>query len=174
MRVLVKKMSKMGLLKAYLVIGALIMAAAVIGLPLGMALADVEMMKNPYILGTLGVAMVLFALVGYCLFIRPYILYHKFPEVQAETDGEFLYIHTKKEAKIPLANIERIYVNADLPYIYQKEFLAEFLVHIFSNEYGDIRLEIPGYGKYKMRFIGQVKDTANELTAFLEGVMNRA
>ena len=174
MRVLVKKMSKLGLLKAQLIIGALVMAAAVIGLPVGMALTDIEMLKNPYVLGTIVVAMILFALVGFFIFVRPYILYHKFPEVQVEADEQFLYIHTKKEAKIPLANIERIYVNADLPYLYQKEFLAEFLVHIFSDEYGDIRLEIPGYGKYRMRFIGQVKNTANELAAFLEGVMNKA
>ena len=40
---------------------------------------------------------------GHLRFVRPYCLYLKLPEIQAEYDDEFLYIHAKKEAKIPLA-----------------------------------------------------------------------
>ena len=174
MTVLARKITKLGLLKFQIVIGSLVMAAAIIGLPLGIMFADSSLMTNPYILGTIFIGMLFFALVGFICFIRPYILYRKFPEVQAETDGEFLYIHTKKEAKIPLASISKVYVRADLPYLLQKEFISEFLVHMFSGEYGNVVLEISGYGKYKMRFIAQAKATEQELALFLNNAMNQA
>ena len=172
MRTLVKKMSKLGLLKVELVVGTLIMAAAMLGLPIGILAADPALMANPYILGVVAIGMLFFGLVGYFCFIRPYVLYRKLPSVQAETDGEYLYIHTKKEAKIPLSALSSATVYTHLPFLYQKEFLREFLIHIFSDEYGDIVLEIPGYGKYKMRFVAHVKEEANALHYFLQGVMN--
>ena len=172
MRILVRKMSSLGLLKVELIIGTLIMAAAVIGLPVGIALTDVTLMLNPYVLGVIGVGMLLFGLVGYFIFIRPYILYRKLPAVQAETDGEFLYIHSKKEAKIPLSNLESATVYVDLPYIYQKEFLSEFIIHIFSEYYGTVILELPGYGKFKMRFVANAEESGDNLIRFIREVLD--
>ena len=172
MRILVRKMSSLGLLKVELIIGTLIMAAAVIGLPVGIALTDVTLMLNPYVLGVIGVGMLLFGLVGYFIFIRPYILYRKLPAVQAETDGEFLYIHSKKEAKIPLSKLESATVYVDLPYIYQKEFLSEFIIHIFSEYYGTVILELPGYGKFKMRFVANAEESGDNLIRFIREVLD--
>lgn len=172
MRILVRKMSSLGLLKVELIIGTLIMAAAVIGLPVGIALTDVTLMLNPYVLGVIGVGMLLFGLVGYFIFIRPYILYRKLPAVQAETDGEFLYIHSKKEAKIPLSKLESATVYVDLPYIYQKEFLSEFIIHIFSEYYGTVILELPGYGNFKMRFVANAEETGDNLIRFIREVLD--
>lgn len=39
------------------------------------------------------------------MLIRNYLLYRRLPVVQAETDGTYLYIHSKKEAKLPLVDI---------------------------------------------------------------------
>ena len=172
MNILVRKMSKFGILKLQLVIGCLIMLAAMIAFPLAMLSFNAELMKNPYILGTAAIVMLIFGSAGSFCFVRPYILYRKFPVVQAETDGEFLYIHTKKEEKIPLADIKDAYVWVELPYLYQKEFIAEFLIHLFSEEYGDVVVEIPGYGKYKMRFVAHARAVAGDLTSLFNGLKN--
>ena len=174
MRVLIRKMNGLGLLKLELIIGALIMAAAVIGLPAGIMSIDIALMANPYGLGVVLIGILMFGSVGFFCFVRPYILYRKLPEVLAETDGEFLYIHAKKEAKIPLADLSDAYVRIELPYLLQKEFLAEFIIHIFSEEYGNVVLEMPGKGTYRMRFVAHAKDAANELRYFINAVSTNA
>ena len=118
-------------------------------------------------IGVVVVGMLFFGLVGFFMFIRPYLLYRKLPAVQAEADSEFLYIHTKKEAKIPLSELSEATVRVDLPYLLQKEFLREFIIHLFSEEYGDVILEIPGYGVYRMRFVANAELSANELARFI-------
>ena len=165
-------MKGLGLLKIELVIGALIMAVAVIGLPAGIMAIDIALMANPYVVGVVIIGILMFASVGFFGFIRPYILYRKLPDVQAETDGEFLYIHAKKEAKIPLSSLSDAYVRVELPYLLQKEFLAEFIIHLFSEEYGNVVLEIPGKGSYRMRFVSHAKDAANELRYFIDVANN--
>ena len=166
MRALIRKMNGLGLLKLELIIGTLIMAAAVIGLPAGIMSIDIALMANPYVLGVVLIGILMFGSVGFFCFVRPYILYRKLPEVQAETDGEFLYIHTKKEAKIPLSDIELATVYVDLPFIYQKEFLVEIIIHLFSEEYGTVTLELPGHGNFKMRFVANAEDTGDSLIRF--------
>ena len=167
MRVLIRKMKGLGLLRLELAIGALIMAAAAIGLPIGIMSIDVALMVNPYVVGVVLVGILMFCSVGFFCFVRPYILYRKIPDVQAEFDGEFLYIHTKKEAKIPLSELSEAYVRIELPYLLQKEFLAEFIIHLFSGEYGNVVLEIPGRGSYRMRFVAHAREAANELANFI-------
>ena len=172
MQTLVRKMSNLGLLKMQLVLRAVLMAVAALALPIGLVVMDVTLLANPYIWGAIVGAMLLFGLVCYFGSIRPYTLYHKTPTVLAETDGEFLYIHTKEEAKIPVADLEDSFVHVSLPYLYQKEFVADFLVHMFSERYGDIYLEVPGYGEYRMRFVSNVSETANELIGFIRTAIN--
>lgn len=167
MNVLVTKMQKLGLLIVYLVVGALIMAGAVILMPLGILLTDPTLLLNPYVLGVILIAMLFFALVGYFIFVRPYFLYRKTPDVQVEYDEDYLYIHGKKSAQIPLASLYDVDVYVNLPYILQKEFIAELIVHIFSSQYGDIVIDIPEYGSYKLRFVPNVNETANNLIDFL-------
>ena len=175
MRILVKKMSNYGILKLEVVLGILIIAASFIGFPISMfSMLDAEVMANPYVLGFMAIVILSFASVGFFCFIRPYIVYRKTPAVQLETDGEFLYIRTKKRAKIPLSKIPRANVRFELPYIYQKEFLREFVMHKLSEEYGTVVLTIPGYGTYKMRFVSRAKATANNLMSFIDNSMNNA
>jgi hypothetical protein len=149
-------------------IGILMMAAGTIGLPVGILVVDATLLSNPYLLGVVAVGMLFFASVGFFGYIRPYMIYRKLPKVLVETDGKYLYIHTKKEAKIPLSALDGATVSCSLPYLYQKEFLDEFLVHLFSDKYGDIYLEVPRYGKYRLRFVSQVEETSKKLLRFIE------
>ena len=172
MKPLVKKTGKLGLLKLELVLGALIMAAALLALPIGIFVYDASLMANPYLLGTVGVGMLFFGLVGFFGFIRPYFQCKKTPDVLVETDGKYLYIHVKKEAKIRLSELTEASVDVDLPYLLDKEFLKEFLIHLFSEEYGTLILRLEGYGKFKLRYVSRASDTANELIHFLDRAMN--
>ena len=167
MKPLVKKMKKLGLLKLQIILGTLIMAAAIIGLPVGIMVTDITLFAYPIVWGVLLIGMLFFVLAAYIGFIRPYLLYRKTPDVLAETDGKYLYVHAKKEAKIPLADLSDATVHVWLPYIYQKEFLAEFIIQLFSERYGDVVLDVPGYGTYRMRFATDVRATAQHLADFI-------
>ena len=168
MKVLVSKMRKLKLLKVELILGSIIMTAVVIGIPVSLMIVDITLLTNPYILFTVGVAMLLFALVDYFIFIRPYKIYRKTPMEQLVVDDEFLYVHTQKEAKIPLKELYNCNVRVELPFLYQREFLKEIIIHIFSDKYGDVVLEVPNYGKFKMRFVAEADKVASELVLFIE------
>lgn len=167
MKVLVKKMSSFGILKAQMIFGAIIMAAVVIALPVGIATTDASLLLNPYILGVVVVGMLIFAAFAYFLFIRPFFTYRKSPEVLAETDGEYLYIYGKKQAKIPLLDLDGAVVTYHLPFIYSKELVAVLLTYLFSDKYGDLSLDVPDYGSYRLCFVSDVKATADKLITFL-------
>ena len=170
MKTLVKKMSAFGILKAQMFFGAIVMIAAMVCLPIAILTSeDPSLLLNPYILGVAIITLVIFALFAYFLFIRPYFIWRKSPEVLAESDGEYLYIHGQKQAKIPLSDLAGATVTYHLPFIYSKEFLAVLLTHLFSENYGDLSLDVPGYGRYRLCFVSHVKATADELLAFLCG-----
>ena len=173
MRILVTKMKSFGILRAQLIIGALVMLAAMIMLPVGIMQVDPSMLLNPYVLGVVIIGMLMFGLFAYFLFIRPYFIYRKSPDVLAETDGEYLYVYGKKQAKIPLSKLEGASVFVGLPFLYSKEFIAVLMIHLFSEQYGDLTLDVPGYGSYKLRFVSNVRETADELLTFLNESVNR-
>ena len=168
MKTLVTKMNKLGLLKFVLITYAVIMIALALAMPITILILDVTLFANPTVIGMCLIAVLFFGGLGYLTFIRPYVIYRKLPEVLAETDGEFLYIHGKKEAKIPLSDISNVTVYTHLPYILQQGFLREFIIHIFSSNYGDIELDIPGYGDYKLPFVANVADVSDEVIKFLD------
>lgn len=174
MEQLVKKTARGWALKLDFIARALLMVAAIVMLPVGIGITDVTLLKNPYILAVIGAGMLFFAMVGYFFCVRPYRIYCRTPEVQLESDGEFLYIHTKKEAKIPISELSNVTIYSYLPYLYQKEFLEEILVHLASDAYGQIHLSVPGYGTYKMLYVAQVKKTAKELENYINRVTNCA
>lgn len=174
MRVLVRKMEKLGLLKVEIVVGIIVMAVALIGLPVGTFASMPALLAEPMAWGIVLIGMAFFAFAGYLCFVRPYVLYRKFPEVQAETDGEFLYIHANKEATIPLSLITEASVRVELPYLLQKEFLREFILHLFSEQYGNVVLDVEGYGTFRMRFVPHAQDTADELIHFINQAINKA
>ena len=172
MKPLAKKMRSFGILKVQLVIGAVMMVAAMVGLPVSIIMGDPSLLLDPYVLGVVLVGMLMFGSFAYFLFIRPYFLYQKLPEVLAETDGEYLYIHGKKEVKIPVADLDGTVVDVDLPFIYSSEFLAVFIVHLVSENYGDIELDVPGYDSYKLHFVSNVQESANNIIAFITAALN--
>ena len=170
MKILIAKMSNLKLLKFELILGALVMLAAFIMIPLSIFSIDIELMKNIVVWAFVLGLMLIVALIGIFGFIRPYFAYKKLPEIQAETDGEFLYIHTKKEAKIPLASLANATVTFDLPFMYQRVFLRQIIIHFFSDEYGSVVLEVPEYGTFKMPYVAHVKEAAQDLAYFVDEV----
>ena len=172
MNVLVKKMSSLKLLKVELIGGTIFSAIAMIGLPVGLFCVAPMLLTEPLAWVIVLCGMLFFGLVGYGLFVHPYRLYLKLPEIQAEYDDEFLYIHSKKEAKIPLAEITYVNISAELPFLLHESFLREILIHFCSDEYGRIDLDIDGFGSYKLYFVPHAKDMESELFRFFDGVMN--
>ena len=164
MKVLVKKMSKFAILKFEMVIGAIIMLAAMILLPVGIIAEDASLMLNPYVFGVVAVGMLMFGSFAYFLFMRPYFLYRKSPEVLAETDGKYIYIYGQKQAKIPLSDFDGAVITFQL--------IAVLLTYFFSEKYGDLILDVPGYGSYKLRFVANAQDAANKLTYFIRNEIN--
>ena len=172
MKTLVKKMRKVGVLKFQMVLGAIVMIAAMIALPVSIIIGDPSIILNPYVLGVVLIGMLMLALFAYFLFMRPYFLYRNSPEVLVETDGKYLYIHGKKEVKIPVADLDGTVVDVDLPFIYSSEFIAVFIVHLVSENYGDIELDVPGYDSYKLHFVSNVQESANNIIAFITAALN--
>ena len=160
-------MSSFGILKLEMLIGAIIMVAAMIVLPVGIAVEDASLLLNPYVLLVVVIGMLMFGAFAYFLFMRPYLIYRKSPEVLAQTDGEYVYLYGKKQARIPLSAFAGATVTFQLPFIYSNELIAVFLVHMFSEQYGDLILDVPEYGSYRLRFVSNAKETADALISFL-------
>ena len=172
MNVLVRKMSSLKLLKVELIFGTIFSAIAMIGIPVSMFCLAPDLLRVPLAWGIACGIILFFGLVGYGLFVHPYRLYLKLPDVQLEYDDEFLYIHSKKEAKIPLAELSYVQITAELPFLLHESFLREILIHLCSDEYGRIDLDIDGFGSYKLYFVPHAKDMESELLRFFDGVMN--
>jgi hypothetical protein len=149
------------------------MVLAMVVPPVAILMFDASLFLNPYVLGVVLIGMLMFGLYAYFLFIRPYLLYPKLPEVMVEADGEYLYIHGKKEAKIPLADLDGTSTFVHLPFLFSSEFAAIFVTYMLSEKYGDIDLDIPGYGSYKLRFVSNVQETADKLIAFINEELNK-
>ena len=172
MKPLIKKMSSLKLLKVELIFGTIFSAIAMIGIPVSIFCIAPDLLREPLAWGiAFGVAL-FFGLVGYGLFVCPYRLYLRLPDVLAEYDDEFLYIHSKKEAKIPLAELTYVNITAELPFLLHVSFWREILIHLCSDEYGRIDLDIDGFGSYKLYFVPHAEDMESELFRFFDGVMN--
>lgn len=172
MNVLVRKMPSLKLLKVELILGTIFSVIAMIGIPVSIFCLTPDLLREPLAWGIAFGVMLFFGLVGYGLFIRPYRLYFKLPDVQLEYDSEFLYIHSKKEAKIPLAELTYVNITAELPFLLHGGFLREILIYLCSDEYGRIDLDIDGFGSYKLYFVPHAEDMKGELLNFFNGVMN--
>ena len=172
MKTLVRKMSSLKLLKVELILGTIFSSIAMIGIPVSIFCVAPDLLREPLAWGIALGIMLFFGLVGYGLFVRPYRLYLKLPDVQLEYDDEFLYIHSKKEAKIPLADLTYVRITAELPFLLHESFWREILIHLCSDEYGKIELDIDGFGCYKLYFVPHAEDMESELLRFFDGVMN--
>ena len=165
-------MGSLKLLKVELIGGSVLSGIALIGFPVSLFCVAPVLLSEPLAWVIVLIGMLFFGSVGYLLFVRPYRLYRKLPEIQAEYDDEFLYIHSKKEAKIPLSEITYVNITAELPFLLHESFLREILLHFCSDEYGRIDLDIDGFGSYKLYFVPHAKYMEGELLRFFEGVMN--
>ena len=174
MKPLVRKMSSLKLLKVELILGIVFSAVAMIGIPVSIFCLAPDLLREPLAWGIVLLVILFFGLVGYFRSVRPYRMYLELPDVQAEYDDKFLYIHGKKSAKIPLSDLEDAYIDFTLPFIYSKEFVAMLVVHLTSEKYGDLVLEVPGYGKFKMHFVADVQATAYSLARFVGGASNNS
>ena len=172
MKTLVKKMGSLKVLKVELIGGSIFSALAMTVIPISIFCIAPALLTEPLAwLIALGVVL-FFGSVGYGLFVRPYRLYLKLPEILAEYDDEFLYIHSKKEAKIPLSELTYVNITAELPFLLHESFLREILIHFCSDEYGKIVLDIDGFGSYKLYFVPYAKQMEGKLLRFFEDVMN--
>ena len=172
MKTLVRKMDSLKILKVELIGGTVCSVLAMIGIPVSIFCIAPALLRKPLAWGIVFGIILFFGLVGYGIFARSYRLYIKLPEIQAEYDDEFLYIHSKKEAKIPLADLTCVHITAELPFLLHKSFLREILIHLCSDEYGRINLDIDGFGCYNLYFVPHAKDMESELLRFFDGVMN--
>ena len=167
MRTLVTKMNKLGLLRFVLIYYAVIYIALALVMPITILLLDPSLFLNPTILIIVIIAVAFFGTIGYFTFIRPYIEYNKLPEVLAETDGEFVYFHGKKEVKISIMDLSYCYMDVDVPHIFHPGFLREFIIHKFSSDYGTIVLNVPSYGTVKMQFVANAEEVGKELLNYI-------
>ena len=173
MKILAKKMKSFGILRVQMILGAIVMAVAMIALPVALLVFNPSLLLDPYVLGVVLIGMLIFGFFAYFTAIRPYFLYQKTPDVLVETDGTYLYIHGKKEAKILLTELDGTSTFVHLPFLYSNEFASVFATYMLSEKYGDIDLDIPGYGEYKLRFVSDVTKTSNNLIAYINEVLNR-
>lgn len=167
MNVLVSKMEKLGLLKFVLIYYAVVYIALALVLPVTILLLDASLFLNPTILGIVIIVVLFFGMIGYFTFIRPYIVYKKLPQVLAETDGEFVYFHGKKEAKISLVDLSYCYMDIHVPHVFQHGFIREVIIHKFSFNYGSIILNVPSYGTVKLQFVANAEAVAKELLDYI-------
>ena len=167
MKTLVTKMDKLGLLRAVLIYYAVIYIALAFVLPVTVLILDPVLLLNPTILCMVIIAVSFFGLIGYFSFIRPYIVYKKLPQILAESDGEFVYFHTNKEAKISLHDLSYCYMDTRVPYIFQHGFIREFIIHKFSSNYGSIILDVPGHKTVKLQFVANAEYVSSELLNYI-------
>ena len=172
MRVLARKIQSFGLLKTQMIIGAITMFLVVGMIPLTIVIADPTVLLDPFVLCIAIAGMLLFGLFGYFLFIRPCLIYRKLPDVLVEADGEYLYIHGEKEAKIPFPDLDGTTTFVHLPFLFSNERVGVLFTHLVSERYGDIDVDVPGYGSFKLRFVSNVQQTADELLVFMNFVLN--
>lgn len=172
MRIFVRKISKLGPLKYRMIGITLVSLAATVGLMAVFTMVDISLWLNPVVLLVFLGGMLFFGSVAYFFGIRPYFIYRSLPEVLVEADGEFLYIHNRKEAKIALCDIDEVTVDVDLPYsLVQDRFWEELILHLCSERYGTVILEIPGHGKFKIRFAANAQEAGDSLFDFLKNVV---
>ena len=160
-------MDKLGLLKFVLIYYAVIYIALALVLPVTVIILDPSLLLNPTILGMVIASVLFFGMIGYFTFIRPYFVYKKLPQVLAESDGEFVYFHGKKEAKISLIDLSYCTIETNVPHVFQHGFMREIIIHKFSSNYGAIILNVPSYGTVKLQFVANAEDVARELLDYI-------
>lgn len=136
------------------VLGILTILAFVIALPVALLFYMPEAMAEPLMWAVLAGVALFFGGGGYLMLVRPYNIYKKLPEIQAQTDGTNLYIYGKKEAVIPLRNMEGFSCFASP---------ENLLIQMLADGYGVVTLEVPEYGKFKFYHVSHANQVPDKL-----------
>ena len=168
MKLIAKKTKHFSMFVMELIFGMVMTLGLVVVLPLSLLFLDITLFANLTFTVVILAIMLIFGLIAFFGFIRPYFIYRKMPEVQAETDGEYLYIHSNKEAKIPLAEMENTYVEADIPSLVTNQFF----IHLLSERYGNVIIEVPNYGTYKLYYVAYAEEVSRTIVKIIEDKIN--
>lgn len=168
MKTVAKKTDKKALIIFDLVVGILVGIFGGIVVPVLIFCLDPEFLTNIYIWITAIGLLLFFGLITYATAIRPLMLFKKSKEIQAETDGEYIYFYGNKEAKIPLKEMEGTSIDIQVPYLLSHEFI----IHLVSEQYGKLIINVPNYGKYKLYYIANAKDVMYEIKNLIETKLN--
>ena len=87
--------------------------------------------------------------------------------IENVADGEYVYFHGKKEAKISLNDLSYCYMDVNVPHIFHPGFLREFIIHKFSSDYGTIILDVPNHGTIKLKFVANAQTVSKELLNYI-------
>lgn len=169
MKILAKKTKHLSAFVFRLIWGMFMSAAVVVVLPVSLLVADSSLFENLTFTSIIFAIMIVFGLISWFFYIKPYLIYRKMPEIQAETDGEYLYIHTDKEAKIAFADMDGAYFDADVPTMVTKEF---FVIHLLSERYGNVIIDIPNYGEYKLYYVADAENVMRTIADLANKKLN--
>lgn len=170
MTVIAKTIQSKTLVIIDLICGSLIILAAFIFIPIAIFSIDASLISNPSVWGIVIVLMLFFGMTGFFAFIRPVLIYRKLPAVQAETDGTYLYIYGRKEAKIPLVEMEEASIDTETPNMMTRDFF----IHLISEEYGRVNIKVKGYGRFKLYFVSGAKEVHYKILEIVENKIKEA
>lgn len=159
MTVIAQKAEKTLILKGEFILGILIFIAAVIVLPVVVFSIEEGLIREPLLWGVVIVTALFFAGGSFLMLIRPYLHYRRLPVVQAETDGTYLYIHSKKEAKLPLEDMEGTSVFATP---------ENLVIQLLADGYGRVDITLADGEKHKLYFISHANQVPNKIASLIE------
>lgn len=164
MKPIAKKTEKKFLIIFDLVVGVLTGIFGGIIVPILIFCLDPSFLTNVYIWITALGLLLFFGLISYFASFRPLMIFKKAKSIQAETDGEYIYFHGNKEAKIPLKEMEGTSIDISIPYLLSHEFI----IHFVSEQYGKVIVDVPNYGVYKLYYVSNAKDVMMDIKKLIE------
>lgn len=164
MKTIARKTEKKFLIIFDLIIGVITGIFGGIVVPVLIFCLDPSFLTNIYIWITVLGLFLFFGLITYFVSLRPLMIFKKTKNIQAETDGEYIYFHGNKEAKILLKEMEGTSIDISIPYLLSHEFI----IHFVSEQYGKVIINVPNYGKYKLYFVSNAKDVMMDIKKVIE------
>lgn len=159
MTAIARKTEQTLILKGEFILGILITISALIILPVVVFSLEEGLIGEPLLWGIIIVTALFFSVGSFFMLIRPYLLYRRLPVVQAETDGTYLYIHSKKEARFRLADMEGTFVFAT-----PENLIIQFL----ADGYGRVDITLADGEKHKLHFISHANQVPNQIISLIE------
>lgn len=158
MTVIAQKTEKTLILKSEFIVGSLIILASAIVLPVSVFSIEEGLIREPLLWGIVIATALFFSGGSFFMLIRPYLLYRRLPVVQAETDGTYLYLHSKKEAKLLLTDLEGASVFA-VP--------ENLLIQVLADGYGRVDITLATGKKYTLYFISRANQVPHQIASLI-------